>query len=110
MNEEPTTPRCCAEGDCHRARPFLFTKTPDNRWLLITRWKMLEEATKGSGAQVEVLERHDVTPQLDAILSQYRAFLDEQLTEAMTLQAEHAAAVAEKEAQTPKLYLPGDGS
>lgn len=69
---QPPISKCCDEAGCKRARPIIFTRL-EGRWLAITRWKDL-----GSG-EIQVLERHDVTSQLDEILLQYRAWLDQQL-------------------------------
>lgn len=110
MTDEKTTapPRCCAEGNCHRAKPFLFIKTPDpdNRWLLVTRYKLLEGETPEQ-RNVEVLERHDVTIQIERILTQYREFLDAQLEEAMQVASRAALEQAQKEAAPPALWTPG---
>ena len=86
---QPPISKCCDEAGCKRARPIIFTRL-EGRWLAITRWKDL-----GDG-EIQVLERHDVTPQIDEILLQYRAWLDEQLMKAVT---------AAQEAQEPKLTV-----
>ena len=86
--------KCCDEGGCHRSKPFLFTRTPTGRWLLITRCQLL-----GDG-DVKVLERHDVTDQIDNILGQYRNFLDEEFQKALTAESLKSAA------EPPKLVLP----
>lgn len=99
---------CCNEGNCLRSKPFLFTKTPDDRWLLVTRYQELGEGESGD-RQIRVLERHDVTPQLEAILTQYRAFLDRELTKANQAASKAALERAQKEASKPKLILPGGG-
>jgi hypothetical protein len=80
--------RCCVEGGCKRYQPFKFARTPDSRWLMITRYRDL-----GTG-EVQVFERHDVTVQLDEILLQYRQWLDAQLVDAV------------KRANETKLILP----
>ena len=93
--------KCCEEGGCHRAKPFLFTRTPTGRWLLITRYHLLE------GDDVEVLDRHDVTDQIDNILGQYRNFLDQELQAAMVRQSEAFLEEATAK-EPPKLILPSD--
>lgn len=98
---------CCEEADCHRRRPFLFMKTPDpeNRWLLVTHYHVMEGATEGDRS-VKVLERHDVTRQIETILLQYREFLDAELQAALSTANE--AELERVQNAAPKLYLPGD--
>lgn len=74
---------CCSEAGCRRAKPFIFTRIPETgRWIVVTRWKELE-GVEGD-RQIEVLERHDVTDQIETILLQYRAWLDAHLMKAAT--------------------------
>ena len=69
--------------------------------MLVTRYQYVNDAgdtvmIKDLSAGVRVLERHDVTEQINNILIQYRAWLDQELVEAMT------------RAAAPKLILPGE--
>lgn len=108
-HETPKTVLCCEEGTCHRRRPFLFMKTPDpeNKWLLVTHYHVMEGETEDD-RKVEVLERHDVTRQIEQILIQYRGFLDAELEKAMKASAEAQLAQAQRR-EPPRLYLPGSG-
>jgi hypothetical protein len=109
-DETPKPPLCCNEATCHRRRPFLFLKTPDpeNKWLLVTHYHIREGETEAD-RKVEVLERHDVTHQIEQILIQYRQFLDAQLEDAMKRSSEAQLAQAERD-QRPGLWLPGGGA
>lgn len=96
--------KCCEEAECHRRQPVLFTKTPVGRWLLVTRYQFLDDEGLASVAptgNVKVLERHDVTAQIDTILMQYRLWLDDEMAKAV----ERAN---ESELVVPKLILPTD--
>jgi hypothetical protein len=105
----PAPRHCCDEGGCRRALPFLFMKTPDpdNRWLLITRYKLNAGETEEQ-REVEVLERHDVTIQIERILIQYREFLDAALEEAIKLASAQQLEQLQSERGKPRLILPGD--
>lgn len=103
--------KCCGEADCHRAKPFLFLKTPEpeNKWLLVTRYQVLASDNPDE-RPIKVIERHDVTIQIERILLQYREFLDGQLEQAMKIAAGAELERLQTEAQRPKLILPGGGA